>query len=313
MSKKVAIIDLGSNTFHLSIKGIDANGDGYDLFSKQCHVQLAEGGLKNKRILKGAYIRAIRAFKEFKSLTDELGVDEIIAFATSVFRDAENIQSLIDEGCKILDAKIEIIDGSREAELIFAGVVNAYKPNGKPYLIVDIGGGSVEFIIAKKKQILWVESLPIGGLRLSKDFQQNAPMTRVEINELQSFLNFQLENLKQAIDEFKPKVLVGAAGSFETLSKIEYINFKNKSFPEFEKANRIDMDTFYQMAEIISKSDKIELFEIPGMDDFRAELMPVSVVLIEKVLSLGHFKEIWYSDYAMKEGIFFEYLETRKL
>ena len=85
MSKQVAIIDLGSNTFHLTIKGIDASGQGYDLFSKQCHVQLAEGGLKDKLILKSAYLRAIKAFKEFKALTDELGVDDTFAFATSVF------------------------------------------------------------------------------------------------------------------------------------------------------------------------------------------------------------------------------------
>ncbi len=312
MNNHIAIIDLGSNTFHLTIKGVDSYGVGYELFSKQCHVKMAEGGLKNNQILETAQIRAIKTLKEFKGLIDELGVDQVVAFATSAFRDANNSKELVDKGSKILDSEIEIINGQREAELIFKGVIKAYKPNSKPYLIVDIGGGSVEFIIGSKNKILWSTSLPIGGLRLSNNFQSKIPMNKLDIIELREFLQIQFLPLEKAIKIHKPKILVGASGAFETLSRIEYINFKNKSFPEYSVANVIELRHFEEIAALIKRSDRTELLDIPGMHDFRAEQMPVSMVLIEEVLKLCNFKELWYSDYSMKEGIFYEYLELNK-
>jgi exopolyphosphatase/guanosine-5'-triphosphate,3'-diphosphate pyrophosphatase len=300
---------MGSNTFHLTIKGIDALGTGFDLFSKQCHVKIAEGGLNGNKILPIAQGRAIKTLREFKGLIDELGVDEIVAFATSAFRDALNTEDLVAKGSQILDSDIEIISGKREAELIFKGVTKAYKPNSKPYLVVDIGGGSVEFIIGLKHTILWSQSLPIGGLRLSSAFQNSFPMTRENKRELIEYLQKQLADLKKAIDSFKPKTIVGAAGAFATLSRIEHVSLKNKTFPEFAKSIQINLNSFTEVAQLIKRSDRSDLNEIPGMHDFRAEQMPVSVVLIEEILKLGSFKEFWYSDYAMKEGIFYEYLE----
>lgn len=301
---------MGSNTFHLLIKGVDAFGSGFDLFSKQSHVRIAEGGLIGNKILPIAQSRAIKTLREFKGLIEELGVDQVVAFATSAFRDATNTGELLEKGSKILESDIEIISGQREAELIFKGVTKAYKPNNKPYLVVDIGGGSVEFIIGLKHNILWSQSLPIGGHRLTNAFQKSHPISRADKTELQDYLQKQLEELNVAISQYRPKAIVGAAGVFETLSKIEHVSLKNKTFPEFAKAIQINLNSVSEISQLIKRSDRSALFEIPGMHDFRAEQMPVSVILIEEVLKLGNLKELWYSNYSMKEGVFYEYLES---
>ncbi|MBI1183999.1 hypothetical protein GC194_06995 [bacterium] len=307
-SKHIAVIDLGSNTFHLLIKGIDAFGQGFDLFSKQSHVRMAEGGLRDKKILPEAFARGIKCLKDYKELIDELGVDSVIAFGTSVFRDAVNVRDFLQEGSRILDHNIEIISGRREAELIFNGVINAFKPNSKPYAILDIGGGSIEIIIGQRKKLLWCESLPLGALRLAKAFHYSDPISKSEIEDLRKFLTNQLAGAMKAFKIYKPKILIGAAGCFETLSKMEHVNLLNEPFPEFSRANEIELKHFEELASLILQCNKSELLDIPGMDDFRSDLMTVSVILIEEVLKLGKFSQLMYSDYSMKEGIFFEFL-----
>jgi len=309
LTKHVAIIDMGSNTFHLLIRGIDASGEGFDLFSKQVHVQMAEGGLQTGEILESAYYRGIKCLKEFKELIDELSVDHILAFGTSVFRDANNAPDFLEEGTKILENDIEVVSGEREAKLIWKGVMNAWKPNSKPYLILDIGGGSIELIHGSKNKIQHCKSFPLGGLRLFEAFHKSDPIGRVETNELQNYLNYHLEPAKKMVEKLKPRTLIGAAGSFQTLSKMEHVSIKNQPFPEFSSCNNIALENFYDLANLIKRSTRAETYEIPGVDDFRVPLMPVSVILIETILGFGNFSEMAYSDYSMKEGMFFDYVE----
>lgn len=292
------------------IRGIDAKGQGFDLFSKQVHVRMAEGGLRDGKIVPEAMSRGIKCLKEYRELIDELGVDNIIAFGTSVFRDAKNARLFVEEGTAILDSDIEIISGEREAQLIWKGVMNSMaKPISKPYLILDIGGGSIELIIGVKRKILWWQSLPLGGLRLAARFQRHDPISQDEIEELRGFLDEQLVEVKKQLALHKPKTLIGAAGSFETLSKMEHVNILNKAFPEFSTYVSIKPDHFYDLAKLLKKSSQLEMREIPGIDNFRIPLMPVSVILIESILGLSSFTEMAYSDFSMKEGIFFEYIE----
>lgn len=309
----MAIIDMGSNTFHLLIRGIGADGEGFDLFTKQVHVQMAEGGLKTRRILDDAYYRGIKCLKEFKELIDELNVDHILAFGTSVFRDAINAHEFIQAGSEILEHDIEVVSGEREAQLIWKGVMRAWKPNSKPYAILDIGGGSIELIFGTKQKMHYCQSFPLGGLRLFEAFHHSDPIGRVETNELLNYLKYHLTSARECIEKYKPKTLIGAAGCFQTLSKMEHVNIKSKVFPEYTKSNSIELENFFDLASLIKQSTRAESYEIPGIDNFRVPLMPVSILLIETILGFGNFTDMWHSDYSMKEGIFHEYTAGRLL
>lgn len=302
---------MGSNTFHLLIRGIGADGEGFDLFTKQVHVQMAEGGLKTRKILETAYARGIKCLKEFKELIDELNVDHVLAFGTSVFRDALNAPEFIESGSEILEHDIEVVSGEREAQLIWKGVMKAWKPNSKPYTILDIGGGSIELIFGTRQKIHHCESFPLGGLRLFEAFHHSDPIGRVETNELQNYLRYHLKPAQEYIKKYKPKTLIGAAGCFQTLSKMEHVSIKNESFPEYAKNSYIGLENFHDLSNLIKRSTKAEAYEIPGIDAFRVPLLPVSVILIETILSFGNYTDMMYSDYSMKEGMFYEYIQQK--
>jgi exopolyphosphatase/guanosine-5'-triphosphate,3'-diphosphate pyrophosphatase len=272
---------------------------------------MAQGGLVDNHIEPEALARGIRCLKDYKALIDELGVDTVLAFGTSVFRDAANGRNFVEEGSKILHHDIEIITGQREAELIFKGVIHAYKPGNKPYLILDIGGGSSEVIIGSKKQILWSQSLPLGGLRLAKAYHQCDPMCQEEMARLHAFFQERLTGVAQAIKQHKPRVMVGSAGCFETLSKMDYLNIRNLPFPEFSRAHEIPIAHFKELSELIVRSTKGELLDVPGMVAYRSDLIVVSVLLARYILGLGQFNQLYYSDYAMKEGVFYDYMEQQ--
>lgn len=273
---------------------------------------MAEGGLQDGRILPEAMKRGFECIKDFKGLIKDLSVDDVIAFGTSVFRDATNAPEFIAEASELLDHNIEIISGVKEAELVFEGVMRALKPNAKPYLILDIGGGSLEFVIGKKKSILWCQSFPLGGLRLAQKFHKGGVLSKEEIKDLKTYLKEELKPVFAAVAAHKPKEFIGSAGSFETFSKMEYINLRNESFPEYSTANEIKIDHFLELAALVKLSTQMELLEIPGMDAHRAPLLPVSAVLIETMIEELAFTKMVYSDYSMKEGIFFNYVENTK-
>lgn len=307
MNKHVAVIDLGSNTFHLLIRGIDAKGEGFDLFSKQTHVGLGKNGCGSQMISEEAYAAGLRCIRCYKEIIDELQVDNIVAFGTAAIRDSGNGKDFVKDASQILKHEIEIIDGEREALLIFKGVEKAVKLNSKPYLILDIGGGSIEMVLGNMKKVSWYKSYPLGGLRLAEKFHRQDPITKAEIQSLKAFLKDELAETAKVIRKHKPKRLIGAAGCFETLSQMEHKLFLGKELSEFDTTAKIDIANFTELSELIVKSTKAELLQLPGMHKFRADLLPVSVLLIETLLEMGAFSELVFSDYAMKEGIFFEY------
>ena len=150
----IAILDLGTNTFHLLIAEINENSPEL-IFQETIAVKLGEGGMRDGMINVSAFDRGVSAIRQFKTSIDHYGVFQIKAFATSALRSASNSEDFIKKILTETGIKIEIIDGNREAELIFSGVRSAINMKDQSSLIMDIGGGSVEFIICDQDQIFW--------------------------------------------------------------------------------------------------------------------------------------------------------------
>ena len=167
MEKLVAIIDCGTNTFHLLI--IQEQGDvAKELYRDRVAVRIGKGGISDGKIIPEAADRAITTLKDFKKTIDLYDVKEIHAFATSAFRNASNGEDVRDLIMDRTGINIEIISGEREAELIYEGVNAALAIGKEPALIMDIGGGSVEFIIATENDLLWKHSFEIGSTNMKE-------------------------------------------------------------------------------------------------------------------------------------------------
>jgi exopolyphosphatase/guanosine-5'-triphosphate,3'-diphosphate pyrophosphatase len=206
-------------------------------------------------------------------------------------RNANNGSALVRDIFEQTGIRVEIIPGAREAELICQGVRQAVPLGTEPHLIMDIGGGSVEFIVANQETIFWKQSFEIGAQRLLDRFFKHDPLTTDDVHELQQYLTAKLAALTAAVQHFRPTALVGASGSFDTLGDLQAAR-----------------DSFYQSYHQLLHSTHEQRVAMPGMTPMRADMIVVACILIDFVLKTYDFLHIRASAYALKEGLLQEML-----
>lgn len=297
-AKKYAVIDLGTNTFHLLVAEKQAGKSFKEIHRQRFFVKLAEEGIET--IGAAPIARGLQAFQSFRAILDELAVKKIKAIGTAALRTATNGPAFIKKIKDEYDIQIELIDGNREAELIYKGVRQAVPFQTKNYLIMDIGGGSVEFIIANNEEVFWAQSFPIGVAVLYKNFHHSEPISDQETVDLQAFLNDYLTPLYQALKKFPAPTLIGASGTFDVL---EFILAENKNL---ENHAFVQVAAFEPLYQLLLKSTKAERFAMKAIPDTRADMIVVAVILIDFILRNANIEEIIVSSFAMKEGILSE-------
>jgi exopolyphosphatase/guanosine-5'-triphosphate,3'-diphosphate pyrophosphatase len=298
------LIDMGTNTFHLLITEMNEEGHSLPLLRQRIPVKLGKGGISKGKIAPDAYQRALITLGTFQEEISKHQVQEVKAVATSAVRNAQNGNELVQDIYRQTGIQVEVISGDREAELIYYGVKSALPIGRQPVLIVDIGGGSVEFIIANDRHVYWKGSFEVGAQRLLDLFFKHDPITAEEAQALKEYLQVELQPLTEAVAEHAPKILVGSSGTFETLCDIENLR-KGIVLPEESPhtEEELSLAEFYAIYEDILTKDREERLAIPGMIEMRVEMIVVASVLIDFVLqaySLGHIR---VSYFALKEGM----------
>jgi exopolyphosphatase/guanosine-5'-triphosphate,3'-diphosphate pyrophosphatase len=306
MNNRIAIIDLGTNTFHLLIVEIKDKKPSV-IHLETIPASLGEGGMKDGNIKSSAFDRGLEALKQFRRQIELHQVNKVKALATSALRSASNGAKFIDQVLSDTGIQIELIDGNREAELIYSAVSAAINLGSHTSLIMDIGGGSVEFIICNQEQIFWKKSYDIGAARLMNQFHHSDPISKSDMEDLQAYLNTVLEDLKNEIQKFNPIQLIGSAGAFETYASLIDVHFK-ASFerPEFN----IDLKEFEKIAQFIIESKQEERAKNPAIPEIRVNMIVIACLLTRYVLSLHPFQELKLSTYSMKEGVLFEMIKN---
>ncbi len=301
MTKRIAVLDLGTNTFNLLIA--DMSKDGHSIiFNDKKAVKIGEGGISQGIISVEAEKRTMDALTEYKSVIEEHDVDKIYGYATSAFRNAVNGKALRDRIKKELKISISIISGEKEAEYIYYGVTHALDIGNKPALIVDIGGGSVEFIVGNNKKAFWKRSFEIGAQRLLSDFHHVDPIPEEELANLETHFKKTLKELIAVAKEYDIETLIGSSGSFDTLSEIycaeNGISFDHKA-PEF----LLDIDSYHEIHRELILKNKTERLKIPGMIEMRVDMIVVASCLIAYLIRDCKIKNMRVSSHSLKEGM----------
>lgn len=299
-----AIIDLGTNTFHLCIAEVK-QGTLIEYYKLQVPVKLGSGGINKGLITVEAFQRGITALTEFKKYIDQFQVKEVIAFATSAIRNAKNGKQFIKEAKENCGIEITTISGDVEAGYIYKGAFHSFKFPDYPVLVMDIGGGSVEFIIGIGEQILWKQSFEIGAARLIDKFHHTDPINEESVNKLTRYLTETLEPLMQALRQHQPQILVGSAGAFETLVDVVIKDLAVIPLSLSKNAFEIRKEDLEVFVEIMRTSTQEQRARLRGMVKFRVEMITVAALLLNHVLSNFDFKRIVASNYALKEGVLF--------
>ena len=298
--KRAAVIDLGTNTFHILIAEQLADGTIQDVYRERKYVKLAEDGIE--KIGPTPYQRGLDALIHFQKIIQGKKVDQVKAFGTAALRTASNGKAFIKDAKEKAGIQIELIPGSEEARLIHLGVTQAIQLGDDKGLIMDIGGGSVEFIIADKHQVFWAESFPIGVAVLYKNFHHSEPILTKEIQTIETHLDKLLQPLFIQLKKHTTPCLIGASGTFDVLEDILPLQQKNAL------SATIDVRHYLPLHYQVIKMNLVERIAAPNIPLTRSDMIVVAMILIEYIIRKANVEKIMVSSYAMKEGILSEML-----
>lgn len=304
----IAVIDLGTNTFHLVIGEIAEQGY-REIAGKRVDVRLGAGGLQTGIITPAAQERAVEAMVGFKRIIDTNKVSHVHAVATSAMRSASNAAVLIQTIKDYTGIAVEIISGAQEAALIYRGVREAVQMSLANELIMDIGGGSVEFIICNAQKVSWKRSFEIGAQRLKDMFHSYDPISSAALSKLEHYLEGKLQPLFEASTLHQPTRLIGTSGAFTTLISI-YNAKKQLSTDPHATTYKLPLSCFERIYHDIRYKSYEERIQVPGLSNQRVDMIVVSSALIQFVLGKTNISSITTSSYSLKVGLFFHALET---
>ncbi len=298
---RIAVIDMGTNTFHLLVAEV-SNGQFETIYREKSAVKIGANGINDGLITEAAQSRAIKTLRRFKQITDVENVDRVFATATSAIRNASNGQELVDKIKVETGITTGIISGDEEAQLIYYGVGHALNLGEETSLIMDIGGGSIEFIIGNAKEILWKHSFEIGGQRMIERFHRHDPILDNEREAVEAYLKENLSLLFEKVSTYKPGTLVGSSGTFDTLSDIFRVQEGLEKSPDATEFP-LTLEGFNRIADEIITKNRDQRLAIPGMIELRVDMIVVAVILINFVLTHSGIEKIRVSAYALKEGV----------
>jgi len=306
---RAAVIDLGTNTCNLLIA--ETSETGYKILHQSKNlVRLGDNKIKEGEISREATQRTIESFLQHKEIIDKFQPEKIRVVATSAVRTAQNKIGFLETVGNASGWLIKVISGEKEAELIFDGVMLAFQNLENPSLILDIGGGSNELILARVNKIIWKESQPTGMARIINQFNLSNPIKTEEVDKLRAHFARFHEAAIEHCKTWKVETLIGCSGAFDTIADmIDGVNPGEK----LRKTQEISLDSFYNVYNTLLQSTREERLQMKGMDFVRVDLIVPAVILIEFLISVNQIKQIIQTDFALREGVFYELINQNRI
>ena len=308
MTNQAAIIDLGTNTWNLLIAESTDNGF-KTIHSSKVAVKLAKGGISEGRINAEAWQRAEDAIiTHLKTLEEfNIPVSRVKAFGTSAMRSLSNGRDLAEVITNKYGIQVNIIDGDEEAALIMKGVKKAVHITEEPYLVMDIGGGSTEFIIGIGNKTLWQKSTNLGVSRLHEKFTPEDPLNELDINMMKFHFQSSLYELIDQLALYPVEHIIGSSGSFESFASM--LLAKNEEpFDGTIRSMNIDLAELKGLIQDLLHSNEEERMNWPGLIEMRVETIHIAAHLVNYILLLASPSKITLSQFALKEGAIISWL-----
>ena len=306
------MIDMGTNTFNLLIAESQQSNKFETLHREQFVVKIGQGGISKGLINEEAQKRLFKALDQIQKILQLFKVKEqnIWGVATSAFRNARNAREITQEIKRKYAISVDVISGEQEAEYIYYGIQAALDIGSQNILLMDIGGGSVEFIICNQRKIHWKKSLEIGAQRLMDQYMRSDPISDLDIQRLEIYLESRFIELSSAIFNYSPKHLIGSSGAFETIAAIDLFTHEGEEAKQYIDNNdqlilpdyELSVDDFHYVYQKVIRNNKAQRLDIPGMAAFRVEMIVPATCLVKFVMERYDLEMLRISSYALKEG-----------
>lgn len=306
-NKILAAIDIGTNSFHLVVAKVDDKGIMKVLTRDKEVVRLGKSPTDMKYISEQAMQRGISTLKRFRLICDSFRAD-IRAVATSATREALNKEEFITRVYDATGIKIEVVSGFEEARLIYLGVLQALPIFREKILLIDIGGGSTEFLIGEKGNVLYANSIKIGAVRLTEKYFSGGKFRKEDIDEARLHVKSMINHIVRDIKGAGFNAVIGTSGTITNAGMIINSEGKSETDANYNYNNfTYDRKSLNSAVKKIISCERIsELKSINGMDADRADIITAGILILEQIFSELNLEKITLSNYALREGIIFD-------
>ncbi len=308
---KLGILDIGTNSIHLILVELRKDASIQVIDRAKEITRLGDTSFQEGYLSEGALHRGLAAIRRFKKLAEIHAVSRIKAVATSAVREAVNGGDFIETIERETGIKVDVITGEEEARLIYLAVKHSIPFGKKPSLIIDIGGGSVEAIIADENELKESWSLKLGTLRLRGEFLHHDPPTKKELQKMSSLIRETLTPVIKKCRSLGVETVVGTSGTIMNLATMAH--WLDQSSPiEIQNNFRIRSRFLQELYDLLANSDRKERLKIKGIDPTRVEIIiPGSAVIKELLNELG-VEDVILCDEAIREGVVYDFLARNR-
>ena len=312
---KLAAIDIGSNSIHLVIVRA-VQGQHLEIIDREKEmVRLGSGTLRKRMLSKETIDRAITSLRRFKKMAEANNADRILATATSAVRESRNAEEFIELARKELNLDVHLLPGVEEARLIALAVKEVTELNNHRALIIDIGGGSTEFIITGGREPDLLLSVRIGAVRLTEKYISTDPISNEERESLIAHIRADLTRVVWEVGNVGYDFVIGTSGTVlnlvNTIVQAEPAHgiVGTTDFEPFSET--VSLDQIKRMNRRLARMTLRERSRVPGIEKGRADIIVGGGILLETILSELGVGEITSCDWSLREGVILDYLRNR--
>lgn len=305
---RLGVLDVGSNTVHLLVVDAYPGARPLPAFSHKVNLSLAEHLESDNTLSRRGEERLTEFVEESLRIAEDKGVENFLAFATSAVRDAGNGDDVLDRIAAQTGTRIEVLSGENEARLTFLAARRWFGWSSGRLLVVDIGGGSLEIGAGQDEEPEAVMSLPLGAVRLTRDWFTADPPPPEEVRALRKHVRAEIARRVGGLR--RVGIADHAVGTSKTFRQLARIAGAAPSSEGFYVRRFLKHDDVVQWAERLVKMDRAERARLPGVSEGRAAQMPAGAIVADAVMDLMGVSQLELCPWALREGVILKRLDN---
>lgn len=313
---RVAAIDIGTNSIHMVLAAVNQQLRSFSvLITEKTSVRLGERDPETGDLTAQAMERAVLALDHYRQLAESHGARAVVGVATSAVREAGNGRDFLAMVERKLGLQVDLVDGREEARLIYLGVLSAMDFAGAPHLILDIGGGSTELILADHHDTRSLSSLRVGAVRLAQDFGVHGPSTAERVQFLKTFIQGMLEpavvKVQQRLAVGESPVLVCTSGTAMAVGRLLALRLRTTA--QNLNGLHFGLGPVQELMKELVKLDVAQRRQLPGLSERRADIIVTGGLILETAMELLNVQEMVLCKRALREGLIVNWMLRHNL
>jgi exopolyphosphatase/guanosine-5'-triphosphate,3'-diphosphate pyrophosphatase len=310
--RRIAVLDLGSTSFHLLVGDVGSDGSIERVLRERDMLRLGALVSEHAHIPLADCDRAIESVLRLRDVAEAAECEELLAIATSAFREARNGNLLARVLGRVLGTRVRILSGEEEARAIFSAYRRRMDLGPKPELGIDLGGGSLELAVGNASGVDWETTLPLGAVRLHREFVDDAPgLPQAAATKLRKHVERELAPLRSEIEAERPERCIGTGGTVRSLARVVLARDSQAEDPSL-LGTELKASALAKLAKKLQRTEHEEWLAIPGVSPRRADILPAGAIIIATVLEVFGFAKLKVCDWGLREGIMLDAVRDPK-